>query len=121
MVRKSHGLLMMRKSCLVEEERALGGPFVGIVGFPVDIGLDVRNWGEWTLFCELGGLFCFILGFGIDLLEDILVGDAFLKQVCHVEVDGILGFLVLLYVLLGPVGIIGIGDGMATVAVGHDF
>ena len=121
MVRKSHGLLVMRKPCLVEEQCALGGPFVGIIGFPVDIGLDVRNWGEWTLFCELDGLFCFILGFGIDLLENILIGDAFLKQVCVVEVDGILGFLVLSYVLLGAVGIIGIGNGMAPVSVGHDF
>src|SRR5205807_895111 len=106
---------------LVEKEASFGFPFGGIVGFPVNIFLDVVRGRERTRFGEVGRAVRFLARGGVDFLDRRFVEHAFRDQRLLENLDRILRAPVFFDFLFAAIGVVGIGDGVAAITIGVDL
>ncbi len=93
----------------------------GVVHFPINVLLDVFDGGEGAGFSELRRSLGLGAGGFVDLGDEFFVEHAFFEEGGLENHDGILGAFVVFDFFFLAVSGVGVGDGVAAVAVGADF
>src|SRR5690606_17185938 len=92
-----------------------------LVGFPIDVLLDILGGGEGGCLGEFHGALGLGSGGAFDLLDERLGEDLFVQELALENLDRILRVAVVLDLFPVPVGFVRIGDGVAAVAIGIDL
>src|SRR5674476_1146542 len=105
----------------VKEEAAFGFAFSGIVRLPINILLDIIDRRKRTGLREVRGGIRLRAGLLVDLRDDRVGQHALGDELVLEKLDRVLRAAILLDFGFAAIGVVGIGDGMAAIAVGIDL